>query len=57
MVGESADFAAAHGVGLSGEGEGPAAGLADFSGDEGEGDEGDVFIGADGGLVEAHGPE
>ncbi len=53
----AADFAAAHGVGLSGEGEGTAAGLADFSGDEGEGDEGDIFVGADSGLIESHGPK
>ena len=53
QVGQAADFAPAHGVGLAGQRKRAAAGFADLAGGEVQVDDGGIVIGAVAGLVEA----
>ena len=54
--GHAADLAPTHRIGLTGQAEGSAAGLAELAGDQRQGDQGGVLVDPDRGLVEPHGP-
>jgi hypothetical protein len=53
QIGQAADLAPAHGIGLAGQREGAAAGLADLAGGQVQVDDRGVVVGAVAGLVEA----
>ncbi len=57
LIGQPAHFAAAHGVGLAGDGKRRCAGLADAAGGQMAVDNGVALVGAGGALVDALGVE